>query len=127
MRKMNVKTIVISGVLIALNVILSKLIAIPGIISFGGFPIIFGGIVFGPILGGIVGIVGDVVSFIVKPTGTFMPHFTLTAALTGIIPGILVRIFKNDLRQPKLWKIFIDIYSYFSWASYYNCFNGTIL
>lgn len=109
MRKIDAKTIVISGVLIALNVILSKLIAIPGIISFGGFPIIFGGIVFGPILGGIVGIVGDVVSFIVKPTGTFMPHFTLTAALTGIIPGILVRVFKNDLREPKLWKIFMAI------------------
>lgn len=109
MKKMNVKAIVISGVLIALNIILSKFIAIPGVISFGGFPIIFGGIVFGPILGGIVGTVGDIVSFIIKPTGPFMPHFVLTSALTGIIPGILVRTLKNDPRYPKLWKIFIAI------------------
>lgn len=109
MKKMNVKAIVSSGVLISLNIILSKFIAIPGIISFGGFPIIFGGIVFGPIIGGIVGTVGDIVSFIIKPTGPFMPHFVLTSALTGIIPGILVRALKNDPRDPKLWKIFISI------------------
>ncbi|HAE91645.1 MAG TPA: folate family ECF transporter S component, partial [Tissierella sp.] len=60
MRKINIKTIVISGFLIALNVVLSRIITIPGIISFGGFPIIFSGIVFGPVVGGIVGGVGDI-------------------------------------------------------------------
>lgn len=110
MRKINIKTIVISGFLVALNVVLSRVITIPGIINFGGFPIIFGGIVCGPIVGGIVGAVGDVVSFIVRPTGVFMPHFVLTSALTGIIPGILTKILKNDLTNPKLWKIFISIF-----------------
>lgn len=110
MRKINIKTIVISGFLIALNVVLSRIITIPGIISFGGFPIIFSGIVFGPVVGGIVGGVGDVVSFIVRPTGAFMPHFILTSALTGVIPGILTKVLKNDLTKPKLWKIFISIF-----------------
>lgn len=109
MKKMDIKTISISGFLIALNVVLSRIITIPGIISFGGFPIIFGGVVFGPIVGGIVGAVGDIVSFIVRPTGAFMPHFVLTSALTGIIPGVLTKALRNDLDNPKLWKIFIAI------------------
>jgi len=66
----NVKTITISGLLIALNIVLSSIITIPGIINFGGFPIIFGGIVFGPIVGGIIGAVGDVISFIVRPSAS---------------------------------------------------------
>lgn len=72
MSRINIKTIVISGFLVALNVLLSRIITIPGIISFGGFPIIFGGIVFGPLVGGLVGAFGDIVSFIVRPTGPFM-------------------------------------------------------
>ena len=95
--KLSTKTIIISGFLVALNIILSRLLIIPGIINFGGFPIIFGGIVFGPLVGGIVGAVGDVVSYIIRPMGVFMPHFTLTSTLTGVIPGILVRTLKIEL------------------------------
>ncbi|MBC8589848.1 folate family ECF transporter S component [Wansuia hejianensis] len=109
MKKLDVKVIVISGFLIALNVVLSRIITIPGVISFGGFPIIFGGIVFGPIAGFIIGAVGDIVSFMVRPTGPFMPHFVLTSALTGFIPGILTIVLKNKLEDFKLWKAFIAI------------------
>ncbi|NLZ51585.1 MAG: folate family ECF transporter S component [Thermoanaerobacteraceae bacterium] len=110
MKKLNTKTIVVSGFLIALNIVLSRMLIIPGLINFGGFPIIFGGIVFGPMVGGIVGAVGDVVSHILRPMGTFMPHFTLTSALTGVIPGILVRVLNLDRNEPSLWKIFIAIF-----------------
>lgn len=109
MGKINIKTITISGFLIALNIVLARVVSIPGILNFGGFPVIFGGIVFGPVVGGIVGVVGDVLSHMVRPIGPFMPHFTLTAALTGIIPGLLTMALKNELREPKLWKIFIAI------------------
>lgn len=109
MQKIDVRMMTICGFLIALNIILSSFIAIPGIISFGGFPIIFGGIVFGPVIGGLVGAVGDIVSFIVRPTGPFMPHFVLTSALTGIIPGLIVKLLRNNLSKSKLWKIFIAI------------------
>lgn len=99
----------ISGFLIALNIVLSRIITIPGVINFGGFPIIFAGIVLGPVVGGIVGAVGDVVSFIVRPTGAFMPHFTLTSALTGIIPGLMIRFLKAEMPKVPLWKIFVSI------------------
>ncbi len=109
MQKIDTRMMTICGFLIALNIILSRIIAIPGIVSFGGFPIIFGGIVFGPVVGGIVGAVGDIVSFIVRPTGAFMPHFVLTSALTGIIPGLLVKLLQNNLRDSKLWKVLIAV------------------
>lgn len=109
MKKIDVRTMTISGFLIALNIILSRFITIPGIINFGGFPIIFAGIVFGPVVGGIVGTIGDIVSFIVRPTGAFMPHFVLTSALTGIIPGLVVKVLRNNLKDSKLWKVFIAI------------------
>ncbi len=109
LKKLSTRLITISGFLIALNVVLSRFITIPGIINFGGFPIIFAGIVFGPIVGGIVGAVGDVVSFLVRPTGPFMPHFVLTSALTGIIPGILMKVLKGDVDELPFWKIFLSI------------------
>lgn len=109
MKKLNPRIIAISGFLIALNIVLSRIVAIPGIINFGGFPIIFAGVVFGPVVGGIVGAVGDVVSFIVRPTGPFMPHFVLTSALTGVIPGIMMKVLKADLPKLPLWKIFVAI------------------
>ena len=105
MKKINPRIMAISGFLIALNIVLSRIITIPGIINFGGFPIIFAGVVFGPVVGGIVGAVGDVVSFIVRPTGAFMPHFVLTSALTGVI----IRLLKAKLPKIPLWKIFISI------------------
>lgn len=109
LKRLNPRIIAISGFLIALNIVLSRVITIPGVVNFGGFPIIFGGIVFGPVVGGIVGAVGDVVSFIVRPTGVFMPHFTLTSALTGIIPGLMMKLLKADLPKFPLWKIFVSI------------------
>jgi ECF transporter S component (folate family) len=109
-KKLNTKTIVVSSFLIALNIVLSRILIIPGIINFGGFPIIFGGVVFGPMVGGIVGAVGDILSHFLRPTGPFMPHFVLTSALTGIIPGILVKTLNLNWNKPSLWKIFIAIF-----------------
>lgn len=109
MKKINAKKLTIAGFLIALNIVLSRIVTIPGIVNFGGFPIIFAGIALGPVFGGIVGAVGDVVSFIIRPTGAFLPHFVLTSALTGIIPGLVVNLLKNEIRDPKIWKVFVSI------------------
>ncbi|ABR50783.1 conserved hypothetical protein [Alkaliphilus metalliredigens QYMF] len=110
MKKLDTKIIIISGFLISLNIVLSRIVAIPGIIKFGGFLIIFGGLVFGPVVGGIIGTIGDIVSHIVRPTGLFMPHFVLTSALTGIIPAIVVRSLKIDLAKLSSWKIIVSIF-----------------
>ncbi|MFP4017550.1 MAG: folate family ECF transporter S component, partial [Halanaerobiales bacterium] len=84
--------------LIALSIILTRVfslrIAIGGVegirIGFGALPIILASVLFGPLAGGIVGAVSDVLGFFINPMGAYMPHFTLTAFLTGFIPGFIV-------------------------------------
>lgn len=99
LRKFNTKKIVYYALLIALNVVLTRIGSIRigggGVeivrIGFGGYPVIFAGIVFGPLAGGIVGALGDIIGMIISPMGPYMPHFTISAALTGIIPGYIMR------------------------------------
>ena len=91
------KKIVYMAFLIALSIVLTRMFSIriplygvEGIrIGFGGLPIILAGIFLGPLAGGIVGATADLLGFWVNPIGAYMPHFTMTAFLTGFIPGFL--------------------------------------
>lgn len=115
MRRLSVKRMTYYSILIALNVVLTRFGSIRigggGVeivrIGFGGFPIIFAGIVLGPVAGAIVGGVGDIVGFIISPIGPYMPHFTIAAILTGVIPGLIMKLFN----RPKFtfWKLVIAI------------------
>lgn len=64
-----------------------------GVLSFGGFPIIFSGYFLGPLGGFVVGGVTDLVAFIVRPSSAgFNPVYTLTSALTGLIPVLVTNV-----------------------------------
>lgn len=67
-------------------------------IGFGGFPIIFAGILFGPWYGAVVGLLADIQGFFIHPSGPYLPHFTVTSGLTGLIPGLLVHSFFRGRR-----------------------------
>ncbi len=117
MQKTSTKNIAYFGLLIALNVVLTRVgsIRIGGggteiiRIGFGGYPIIFAGIVFGPLAGGIVGAVGDIVGMLISPMGPYMPQFTLAAALTGIIPGVIMLMFKDPKAKTSFLKLLLAI------------------
>ena len=47
-------------------------------------------ILFGPVVAGIQGALSDLLGFILKPTGPYFPGFTLSAALLGVIYGMLL-------------------------------------
>lgn len=102
--KISSRVITNIGLLIALSIILTRItsirIAIGGIegvrIGLGGLPIILGGIMLGPLAGGIIGGVSDILGYIINPIGVYMPHFTLTSVLTGIIPALFLRISRKD-------------------------------
>lgn len=91
------RRMVLMALLVALGIVLTRFLSlrfaigsIEGVrIGFGGFPSIFGGIILGPIAGGIIGAITDVLGFLINPMGPYMPHFTITAALTGAIPGFI--------------------------------------
>ncbi|MFP4660650.1 MAG: folate family ECF transporter S component [Halanaerobiales bacterium] len=106
------KRMVYLSFLIALSIILTRLlslrIAIGGVegirIGLGGLPVIMAGVLFGPLAGGLVGAVSDVLGFVINPMGAYMPHFTLTSFLTGFIPGFIVYyIFKKKINYLTLF------------------------
>lgn len=117
MKKFSPKAIAYYALLIALNVILTRVASIrigtggtESIrIGFGDFPVILAGILFGPLAGGIVGAAGDLVGMIISPYGGYMPQFTLTAALTGIIPGLLMRNCKDISCKTSLLRLILAI------------------
>lgn len=91
-RVFGVKNLVYMSMFIALAVAINTIRI--GNISFSGFPIIFSGFALGPISGFLVGGIADFVGFVVRPSssGGFNPLFTLTSALTGLIPGLMIMI-----------------------------------
>jgi|LSQX01.2.fsa_nt_gb ECF transporter S component (folate family) len=106
------------SLLIALNIVferyLSLRIPFAGVeglrIGFGGVPVIFAGLFMGPLAGGLVGAVGDLVGFFIGgPMGPYMPHFTLTAALRGIIPGLVFIIAGRGRREVGIFPLFLSV------------------
>ena len=59
-------------------------------IYFTSIPVAITGFLFGPMVGFVSGILVDLGSFLVKPTGAFFPGFTLTVGLNGLIYGYVL-------------------------------------
>ena len=103
------------GFLIALSIILTRIaslrLAIGGVegirIGLGRLPIILGGIIFGPLAGGLIGAFSDLLGYFINPIGAYMPHFTLTSALTGIIPATILILMRKD--EPNIFDLGIAI------------------
>lgn len=100
----NVRTLSMSAMLTAITVILGFFAIVIGDfvkIQFYFLTVGMSGMLFGPVISGIIGGLGDILSFIVKPTGTFFPGFTLNAIITGVIYGMFL------YRRPvSFWRIF---------------------
>jgi ECF transporter S component (folate family) len=68
-------------------------------ISASFLPIAVTGVMFGPFPAAIVGALGDVISFIIAPTGMYFPGFTISGLLTGLIYG--VAFYKSNITIPR--------------------------
>ncbi|HRX42242.1 MAG TPA: folate family ECF transporter S component [Clostridia bacterium] len=87
----NTRKLVILSLLTALTIVLARFLSFQVQvlrISLEFIPIMIASILFGPLAGGIVGAVADVLGYAVKPIGTFFPGFTISAFATGFIYGI---------------------------------------
>lgn len=109
-RQSSTRKITYMAMFVALSVVINTMRF--GSISFGGFPIIYSGLVLGPVNGFIVGAVSDVLGFIVRPSsvGGYHVVFTLTSALTGLIPILVVRLFKVKYPNFKFYQVLIGIF-----------------
>ncbi len=110
--------LVYSSLLIAISIVLKILFEV--YIPLGGFPslrinlnsipIILGGIWLGPFSGFAIGVISDLLCYVVKPNGPLFLGFTLSSGLTGLIPGLLWRLFKGkDLRHFKWINLFFSL------------------
>ena len=80
----------------ALGVVLGGLLSIPAMplgsytlkIGLGVLPVIVTAVLYGPLYGGTVGALTDLLQALIFPKGAYMPWFTVIGALFGVIPGM---------------------------------------
>lgn len=92
-RRSNVNRLVIMGVLIAMDVILTRFLSIQTPITRIGFAFVarvIAAIILGPLQAAAVGGIADFVGMLAFPSGTYFPGFTLTAAMFGLIYGLFL-------------------------------------
>lgn len=88
-----VRVLTVAAMLIALTVILGFMVIFLGPslkISFSFVPITAGSMLFGPVVGGAIGALSDIVGWFIKPVGPYMPFLTISGALTGLIYGVFL-------------------------------------
>ena len=99
----NVKVLTGAAMLLAIAVILSFFkISLTEVmeIRFSNIPVAVAGMLFGPGVGGVVGALSDILGYVVRPTGPYIPGFTLSAALSGVIFGLLLG--KEKISVPRI-------------------------
>lgn len=62
-------------------------------------PVILAAVLYGPVYGGMVGAIADLLPALLFPKGPFVIWFTLIGALFGVIPGLF--FLKNQAPKPK--------------------------
>ena len=81
------------GLLIALEIVLSRFLAINAWnikIGFNFVPIVAAAILYGAVPAGIVAAMGDFLGALLFPIGAYFPGFTLTAFLMGLVFGLFL-------------------------------------
>ena len=94
MKRFKTKDYCLLAILIGLNVVLSRFLSINAWdikIGFTFLTIYVAAYIYGPIGGVLVGGLGDLIGSLLFPTGPYFPGFTITAILTGILFGLLLK------------------------------------
>ncbi|MHB8071027.1 MAG: folate family ECF transporter S component [Candidatus Cryosericum sp.] len=110
--RVTLRVLTLDGLMIAVSVVLTRLLSlnIPiggGIgarIGLGHLPIVFTGIVAGPLSGLLVGAAADLVGFAIWPSGPFIIwQITAISALNGAIPWVFVKLGWPRSRTARIW------------------------
>ena len=119
----NLNTLVMTALLIALGIVLGELFSLQLTqdmkigISFVATQLT--ATLFGPVVGGIMGGVADILKFILKPTGTFSILWTLNAIVGPILYGIMLYkkkvTFWRVLLSKAIVAIIVNIGMYSCW------------
>ncbi|MEG0779593.1 MAG: folate family ECF transporter S component [Oscillospiraceae bacterium] len=100
-KKFDLRTITLMGMLITIEIILSRFCSLSAWnikIGFSFVPVVAAAFLLGPLPAGIVAALGDFVGALLFPIGVYFPGFTLTAFLTGLVFGALLHKKQSLLR-----------------------------
>lgn len=86
----------LTAVSIALNALTMPVLTGTTAISFTYIPCFIAGAFFGPFAGALVGLIGDVLGFLIAPKGVYIPFITVSSVLLGLIPGLIFKIKKMN-------------------------------
>lgn len=90
MTREKTKMLVTTGLLIAVQVVLSRFCSIAAWnfkLGFGFVPIVVAALLYGPVCAATVAGVSDLLGAVLFPIGPFFPGYTLTAVLRGTVYG----------------------------------------
>lgn len=98
--KTTLRQLTVSALLIALDVLFSRVLAIntPLMkIGLGFAAVAVSAMLYGPLWAALTAALGDLIGALLFPTGAYFPGFTATAALTGLVFGLFL------YRREKSW------------------------
>ncbi len=90
-RRWSAKTIVFMGFFVAMNIVLTRFCSIdlgPFRLGFGPAATIMSGLWLGPLAGGVVGMVADLIGCLIDGYA-INPLITVSAILWGVVPGAM--------------------------------------
>ena len=131
----NLRTIVVTALLIAIAVVLgffSVQLTENLKIGFSFIANELTAMLFGPVVGGIMGGVADIIKYLLKPTGPFFFGFTFNAILGAVIYGVMLYkkpiSFKRILASKIVVAIVVNVFLNTYWLSmlYGNAFMAIL-
>ncbi len=102
-KKINIKLITVSALLVAVEIVLSRFCSINTNgwkIGFSFVPVVAAAVLYGPAVSAIVYALADFLGAVLFPIGPYFPGFTMSAALMGISYGIFLQ--KREGKDVKL-------------------------
>ena len=100
-----IKKIILTSLLLAILIILSRFVSIKTqilVISISFIPIMMSAIWLGPKYSMLIAALGDFIGAILFPFGPYFPGFTLSAAISGLVYGIFLYNNGEKLNDGKL-------------------------
>ncbi|HBD06060.1 MAG TPA: hypothetical protein DCY93_01450 [Firmicutes bacterium] len=78
-------------------------------LSLTSVPIVISSLILGPLYGGIVGGLGDLIGALLFPVGPYFFGFTLDSALLGVVPGLIYFLYNKSKKSSAFILSFISL------------------
>ena len=93
MSKFTTRTLTLTALLTALEIVLSRFLSISAWnmkIGFAFVPVVIAALLLGPVWAGVTAALADFLGAVLFPVGPYFPGFTLTAFLMGAVYGLFL-------------------------------------